>query len=287
MIRQHIKIAMMQMILPVILLSGIFNTVNAAEKVETLKVCADPFMLPFSNNEEKGYENRIAELFAEKLGAELEYTWFPQRIGFIRNTLKKEVGTSGKFACDLVITVPSSFELAATTKPYYTTSYVLVYKKGIGLDDLTDPQMFSEFAKEHKPDIKFGVSDRGPGQLWAMTQGMMSSDHMVAYQGQPGDAKVHPGQRMIEDIAAGKIDAAVIWGPTAGYYAKQFKGQHEFVLLPIPDDKSNREMKYTYSMSMAVRYGEKEWKETINKLIDENGEAIDKILTDYGIPLVK
>jgi mxaJ protein len=287
MIRQHTRISMNQILLSAVLLAGFFNMPNAAEKVETLKVCADPFMLPFSNNEEKGYENRIAELFAEKLGAELQYTWFPQRMGFIRNTLKKEEGTSGKYACDLVITVPSSFELAATTKPYYTTSYVLVFKKGTGLDDLTDPQMFSEFAKEHKPDIKFGVSDRGPGQLWAMNQGMMSSDHMVAYQGQPGDVRVHPGQRMIEDIAAGKIDAAVIWGPTAGYYAKQFKDQQEFVLLPIPDDKSNREMKYTYSMSMAVRYGEKEWKETINKMIDENSEAIDKILTDYGIPLVK
>ncbi len=263
-----------------------FNIPIAAEEVAKLKVCADPFMLPFSNNEEQGYENKIAELFAEKMGVELEYVWFPQRIGFIRNTLKKEEPAgSGKYACDLVITVPSSFELAATTKPYYTTSYVLVYKKGRGLDGLTDPQKFSEYTNEHKPHIKFGVTDRGPAQLWAFYQGMMSSDHMIPYQGQPGDAKTHPGKRMMDDIVSEKIDAAVIWGPTAGYYAKQYKGDSEFVLLPLPDDKRNREMKYTYSMSMAVRYGEKEWKEKINQLIDENRKEIRQILEDFGVPL--
>lgn len=265
---------------------SIATVASAAEKTPKLKVCADPYMLPFSNKEGEGYENKIAELFAEDMGAELEYAYFPQRYGFIRNTLKKEIGSNGEYACDLAMTVPSAFELAATTKPYYTTTYVLVFLKGSGLDDLKKVNDFDDYVKENKPDIKFGVVDRGPGQLWAYYQGMMSSDHMVPYQGQPGDVKSHPGQRMMEDIAAGKIDAAVVWGPTAGYYAKQYQGDKEFVLLPVPDDDKNPQMKFVYEMSMAVRYGEKEWKDKVNQLIDDNQEGIRAILEEYGIPLV-
>ena len=139
-----------------------------------LKVCADPYMLPFSNKEEKGYENRIAELLAKKLGAKLQYTWFPQRLGFIRNTLKAEEGDSYK--CDLVITEPENFDLAATTKPYYTTSYMLVYVKGRGLDEVTQPEMLAKVVEGGK-NIKFGLADQGPAQLWVFYQGLM--DKMV------------------------------------------------------------------------------------------------------------
>lgn len=253
-----------------------------------LKVCADPYMLPFSNNEEQGYENKIAELLARKLGVKLEYTWFPQRMGFIRNTLKKEASDGdGKFKCDLVITVPSSFELAATTEPYYTTTYVLVYAKGRGLDEITDPDTFGDYVSEHKPDIKFGVPDRGdPAQLWAFYQGLMGSDNMVPYKGQPGDVRYHPGELMMEDIANGTIDAAVIWGPTAGYYAKKLNDKAEFVLLPLKNTSKNAEMRFTYNMSMAVRYGEKEWRNKVNELLQENKDEIRNILVDYGVPLV-
>lgn len=266
-----------------------YQTVAVADSgiPDKLKVCADPYMLPFSNNEEQGYENKIAELFAEKLGLELEYTWFPQRIGFVRNTLKKEVGSSGgKYACDLIMNVPSGFELAATTKPYYTTAYVLVFAKGRGLDDLKDAQNLGEYVKEQKPDLKFGLADKGPQQIWAVYQNLLGN--MVPYQGQVGDVKVHPGKLMMDEIIAGNIDASVVWGPTAGYYARQYKDKAEFVLLPLPDqDRRNRELKFTYSMSMAVRYGENEWKEKINQLIDENKDEIHSILRDYGVPLLE
>lgn len=259
------------------------------EMPNKLRVCADPYMLPFSNNEEQGYENKIASLFAEKLGLELEYTWFPQRMGFVRNTLKKEVdSSSGKYACDLIMDVPSDFELAATTKPYYTTSYVLVFARGRGLDELKDAQNLGEFVKENKPDLKFGASDKGPQQLWAFYQDLLGN--IVPYQGQTGDLKVHPGKLMIDEIVKGNIDAAVVWGPTAGYYAKQYKENEgiDLAMLHLPDqDRRNRELKFTYSMSMAVRYGENEWKEKINQLIDENRDEIHKILKDYGVPLVE
>jgi len=251
-----------------------------------LKVCADPYMLPFSNQEEQGYENKIAELFAQKMGVELEYTWFPQRLGFIRNTLTSDEG-GGKFKCDLVMSVPDKFELAATTEPYYTTTYVLVYAKGRGMDEVTKPEMLEPFVKEKKPDLKIGLSDLGPAQNWVFHNELMGN--MVPYQGQPGDPKVNPGQKMIEEIVAGNIDATIVWGPTAGYYAKKYKDQAELVLLPLNEDKEgkNPNLRFKFSIAMGVRHADKEWKAKVNQLIKENKEEIDKILIEYGIPLVE
>ncbi|MCZ6802626.1 MAG: quinoprotein dehydrogenase-associated putative ABC transporter substrate-binding protein [Proteobacteria bacterium] len=278
-------------IISVILLSTFFLQAVFAEDelpdAEYLKVCADGYMLPFSNKKEEGYENKIAQLFAKKLGLKLKYEFFPQRMGFIRNTLRAESEERPGYKCDLVISVPSSFELAATTEPYYRSTWVLVFAKGRGLDDVTEPQMLAKVIKENKPDFKIGLPDRGsPAQLWVFYQELMS--YMVPYQGQPGDIKVSPGHTLIKDIIDGKIDAAIIWGPTAGYYANKYKDRAELVLLPVKDDtKKNREMKFSYSISMAVRYGEKAWQEKINNLIKENQTEIEKILTDYGVPLVK
>lgn len=252
---------------------------------EYLKVCADPYMLPMSNKKGEGYENKIAELFAKKLGLKLKYEFFPQRMGFIRNTLRAESEEGPGYKCDLVINVPSNFELAATTEPYYSTSYVLVYAKGRKLDDVSVAENLAKIVEDQKIDLKIGVADRGPAQLWVFFQNLMG--YMVPYQGQPGDAKIAPGHSQIIDIVDGKIDAAVVWGPTAGYYAIQYKDKAELIMLPVKDDvKTNREMKFTYSNAMAVRYGEKEWKDTINKLIKENKTEIEKILTDYGVPLI-
>ena len=262
---------------------SISNILFAADDGKYLKVCADPYMMPFSNKNGEGYENKIAQLLASKLGMEVKYTFFPQRIGFIRNTLRAEEGDGYK--CDLVITVPDKFELAATTDPYYTTSYVLVYVKGRKLDDLKSPEMLSDIVNKEGKDIKIGLSDRGPAQMWVFYNELMSN--MVPYQGQPGDPKVIPGQKLIEELIAGNIDATIIMGQSAGYFAKKYKDQAELVLLPLKDDPRSAEMKFTYNFSMAVRFGEKEWKEKINTLIKENKDEIEKILIEYGIPIIK
>ncbi len=281
----------MKKIIAILLSTLLYQSVSAEEvlpDVEYLKVCADPYMLPFSNKKGEGYENKIAELLAKKLGLKLKYEFFPQRMGFIRNTLRAESEEREGYKCDLVINVPSSFELAATTEPYYRTTYVLVFAKGRKLDDVTEPDMLAKVIKEKQlDDIEIGLSDRGdPAQLWFFYQNLMG--YITPYQGQPGDPKVNPGHTLIKDIVNGKIDVAIIWGPTAGYYAEVYKDKAELVLLPLKDDvKKNRQMKFSYSNSMAVRYGEKEWKEKINNLIKENKVEIEKILTDYNIPLVK
>ena len=280
----------MKKIIAILLFTFLSNTSYADKSVypdpEFLKVCADPYMLPMSNHKEEGFENKIAELIASKLGLKLKYEFFPQRMGFIRNTLRKESEDGPGYKCDLVINVPSKFELAATTEPYYTTTYVLVYAKGQKLDAVTEAEMLGKIVEENNLKPKIGVTDRGPGQLWVFYQNLIG--YMAPYQGHPGDPKIDPQHEMLKDIVDGKIDAAVIWGPVAGYYAKKYADKAELVLLPVKDDvKKNREMRFSFSNSMAVRYGEKEWKEKINSVIKENKAEIEKILTDYGVPLVK
>ena len=252
---------------------------------EYLKVCADPYMLPFSNKDGEGYENKIAELFAEKLGRKLKYSFFPQRIGFIRNTLKAESEEGLGYKCDLVISVPENFELAATTDPYFTSAYVLVYAKGRKLDSITEPSQLDAFVNEQGNKVRMGLADRGPAQLWVFHNNLIGT--IVPYQAQPGDPKVNPGKQFIDDIVSGDIDAAIVWGPTAGYYAKQYADKAELILLPLQDDPSKPEMRFTYSFSMAVRYGENEWKDKINQLIRDNKVQIKEILTSYGVPLVE
>ena len=262
------------------------NNVSANDHLadpEFFKVCADPYMLPMSNQNGEGYENKIAELFAEKLGLELKYEFFPQRIGFIRNTLRAE-SNNNNYKCDIVMNVPSSFELAATTEPYYSTTYALVFAKGRNLDSVIDPTSFIEAVKTSKEKVKIGLSDVGAAQLWVFYNGLMS--YITPYQGQPGNPKANPAKTLIDDIVAGKIDATVVMGQSAGYWAKQHKDKVELVVLPLKDDPE-KNIRLTYSFSMAVRYGEKSWKETINKLIKENQKEIENILVDYNIPLVK
>ena len=252
--------------------------------ITALKVCADPFMLPFSNTKEQGFENRIAELLADRLGVPARYEFFPQRMGFIRNTLRAEAEDGPGYKCDLVINVPESFELAATTAPYYTTSYVLVYAKGRGMDSVTAPEMLGELVNKQGLKIKFGLADRGPAQFWVSQHGLMGS--IVPYQGQPGDARVNPGETLIKDILSGKIDATVAWGPTAGYFAGRGKARDKLVVLPLRDDPESAYLRFEYSMAMGVRYGEKAWKDTIDRLLRENRSEIDAILREYGVPLL-
>jgi len=188
------------LILTILFLSG---GVVVAETRTSLKVCADPYMLPFSNQDLSGYENKIAALFAEQLGLEVKYEFFPQRIGFIRNTLRAESEQGIGYKCDLVITVPSNFELAATTQPYYTSTYMLVFAKGRGVDEVSEPGMLAKVIKDNNVPFKIGLADKGPGQLWVFYQELMG--YMTPYQGQPGDPKVNPGQVLIKDIVDVKL----------------------------------------------------------------------------------
>jgi len=284
MIPDRVLTQMMNRILFLALALGISTpVVSVADTApDVLKVCADPYNLPYSNREKAGFENKIAELFASKLGVPLKYEWFPQRMGFIRNTLKSQ-GSDGEFKCDLVMGVPDRFELAATTKPYYASTYAFVYARGRGLDAVIQGGDIEDIPDEVKQQIRVGAFDRGPGQLWLFKHGLFS--RMQPYRAQSGDLKVNPID-ILDDIVANKVDATVIWGPIAGYYAKKNADVIDLAVIPLASGRDNPEMKFDYNIAMAVRYGEDEWKSRVNALIDSNLDEIHDILRDFGVPLI-
>ena len=246
-----------------------------------LRVCADPYNPPLSDDQEGGFENRIAELLAKELGVPLEYTWFPQRRGFIRNTLRAEL-RDGVYKCDVVIGVPAAYELTATTVPYYASTWALVYARGRGFD-LDVPEAVDALPAEQRAQIRAGVFDLGPGQIWAYKHELM--EQAVPYVAQPGDAQVSPVETMIRDIVADKIDMGFVWGPIGGVFVRQ--QESVLVLLPMTEsDPKLPEMKFHYNISMGVRHGDKAWKQRLNRFITERRQQIEAILSDHGVPLV-
>ena len=249
-----------------------------AEERKALRVCAPPHNMPISAKTEQGYENKIAELFAEKLGLPLEYVWFPQRIGFIRNTLRFNNTPDESYICDIVMGVIENFELAATTKPYLRSTWAMVYVKGRGLDFIQSQDDLKGLTDEQKSKLRIGVWDKGPAPDYVYLRGLM--DYATPYQIMSGDTERNAGRIIEDDLIQDKINLTFVWGPIAGYYAKTIK-DHEIVVIPMRDELR---VPFEYQISMAVRYGENEWKEQVNQLIDDNREEIDKILDDFGVP---
>jgi quinoprotein dehydrogenase-associated probable ABC transporter substrate-binding protein len=245
---------------------------------KVLRVCQDPNNLPFSNRAEAGFENKIAALFAQELGWKLEHTWFPQRIGFIRNTLRAKVENSSRFKCDLVIGVPAGFELAATTRPYYHSSYALVYVKGKGLDGVHKLDDLLALKPEQRGRLRFGAFEASPVTEWLLQNKLM--EQVDWYQSQTGDAEQYPGQIIERDLASGKIDAAFVWGPIAGYFARNTRAA-PIVAVPLT---SRPGMKLDFEIAMAVRQSDKEFRQRIDQLIEANRSKIAAILDDYGVP---
>ncbi len=247
---------------------------------KVLRVCQDPNNMPFSNRAEAGFENKIAALFAQELGWKLEHTWFPQRIGFIRNTLRAKVENSDRFKCDLVTGVPAGFEMAATTRPYYHSSYALVYVKGKGLDGVHGLDDLLALKPEQRRKVRFGAFSSSPVTEWLVRSRLI--EQVDWYQNQTGDAEQYPGQIIERDLASGKIDAAFVWGPIAGYFARHTRVA-PIVAVPLA---SRPGMKLDFDIAMAVRHGDKAFRQRIDQLIDANRSRIAAILDDYGVPQV-
>lgn len=264
----------------VVFLYVIAGGVSAAERT-ALKVCADGNNMPFSNKQQEGFENRIADLFGEKLGLPVEYTFFPQRMGFIRNTLRNQLEHGG-YKCDLVVGVPENFQLAATTKPYYRSHYVLSYIKGRGFDSIRNAEDAVRLPDDIKDGIRFGLYDRGPAQLWVHKNDLMSQ--AIPYQAQPGDTRVSVGE-MMDRLIDNEVNMTIIWGPFAGWWRKK-TDDVEIVNIPLMNLPDEPEMRFEFNISMAVRYGDMEWKERVNKFIDNHRDEIQAILDDYNIPTI-
>ncbi len=251
---------------------------NAADK---FKVCADPLNPPYSTKKQDGFENKIAALFAKKLGQEVEYTWFPQRIGFIRNTLRVELKEgSGNYKCDVVMGVPAGYELTLTTKPYYRSQYLLLIAKGRGFDEITQPEQLATLPLLKQEQLKIAMFDRGPGTAWLQKQGLL--DQGIPYQTMTGDDKNNTAMTIAKDLKTKKIDMAILWGPMAGYVLSQSPAD-SYIVLPM---ESSKAMKFDFSMAMGVRYGDKARKVVLDKLILENQAEINKIIRQYQVPLL-
>ena len=276
------RILFMRFSLPLILASAIcFSSLPAfaaSPERKAFRVCADPNNLPFSNNKREGFENKIAELFAKELGLPVEYTWYPQRMGFLRNTLRASL-EGGGYKCDIIMGVPSNYGETATTIPYYRSAWVMMYVKSKGLDNVKAPQDILKLPNLHS--LKFGLFGGSPAADWVLKYNLM--DQMVPYRLQTGAIEDYTGKVIIDDLLPGNIDVLFIWGPIAGYFTKQ----HPELALVSMQSENEKDVTFDFAISMGMRQPDKEWKEQINKLIEQNQDKINAILTDYGVPLVK
>jgi quinoprotein dehydrogenase-associated probable ABC transporter substrate-binding protein len=251
---------------------------------EKFKVCADPFNPPYSTKNKDGFENKIAELFAKKLGQTVEYTWFPQRIGFVRNTLTASIKDSDVdsqvFKCDVIMGVPAGYDLTLTTAPYYQSTYVLLIAKGRGWDDIKDAAQLANLPLQRQEAIKIAMFDRGPGTTWLQKNGLLGQG--IPYQGMTGDDKNNVAMQIEKDLKAKEIDMVILWGPMAGYVISQ-SPKNSYMMIPM---KSTSGMKFDFAMAMGVRNGDKARKSTLDKLIAANADKIKSIITGYNIPLL-
>ena len=244
---------------------------------QAFRVCQDPNNLPYSNTKGEGYEDKIAALFAKELGLPLKYYFFPQRMAFIRNTLRFKL-PGEDYPCDIVMSVPKGFDQVSATQPYYRSTYALVFPKGRKLDSVKSGEDFLALPKEVLQTLKIGLFDRSPAAEWLVRHDL--TDQGVPYRILNADPERYPGEIIEKDLVAGKIDVAIVWGPIAGYYATKVKSEPLAMVLL----KSEKNVKFDFEIAMGVRYGEKEWKQQIEQLIEKNKTQIRAILIEYGVP---
>jgi quinoprotein dehydrogenase-associated probable ABC transporter substrate-binding protein len=245
-----------------------------AAQSHDLRVCADPNNLPFSNRQEEGFENKLARMVGDALHADVRYTWMPQRRGFIRRTLN--AGT-----CDVVMGVPSGYEMVTTTKPYYRSTYVFVYRKHAyaELRSFDDPVLRR---------LKIGVhafnsdgANTPPAHALA-ARGLVNN--LVGYLMWDVDSVQSPAGRIVDAVAKGDIDVAIVWGPFGGYFAKHAATALDVVSVSPAIDRSR--IPFEYDVSLGVREGDYRLQTELEHVLESKREAIRKLLDDYGVPLV-
>ncbi len=232
-----------------------------------LRVCQDPANMPFSNEAAQGFENRIAELLAHDLNLPLEYTWFPQVMGFVRNTL-------GAKKCDVVIGYAAGSDAVQNSNPYYKSAWAFVYRKGgdlDGVETLTDARL---------KDRRLGIVAGAPPTTILAENGLIG--RAKSYALAVDRRYKSPAEGMIHDIATGEIEGGVLWGPIGGYFAKS--SPVPLVVVPLVKEREGPPM--TYRISFALRHGENNWKHRLNDFITAHQKEIWKILQGYGVPLL-
>lgn len=262
-----------------LLAAGTAFAQDAAPQRNALRVCQDPNNLPFSNTKGEGIENRIAEVFGKALGLPVTYYSFPQRMNFVRNTIRYKL-PGEDYPCDIIMGVPVGFDQVSVTKPYYRSTYAMVFPRGKGLDAVKTPDDFLKLDRATLSKLRIGVYDRSPASEWLAKHGLVENG--VPYAMLNADPAQYPGEIIERDLSEGRIDVAIVWGPIAGFFAHRVK-QPELVVVPM---KSEPGVKFDYQMAMGVRYGEREWKQQVESLIEARRGEIASILKEYGVPVV-
>jgi quinoprotein dehydrogenase-associated probable ABC transporter substrate-binding protein len=238
--------------------------------------------MPQSDKNGAGYENKLAEALAKDLGKKVAYTYFPQRMGFVRHTLNGRDDATGAFKCDLIIGVPKGYELTATTQPYMRSTYALVVPARAQVGKLQAPEDLLKLPRERLEKLRFGIFARTPATDWLLRNGLI--DHAALYAPQSGDPDEHPAGIIERDLTNGKIDVAIVWGPVAGFLADRHKGADGWTVVPF---KVDPQIRFDYEIAMGVRFADKEWKSTLDQWIGGHKPEIDQILVSYHIPLLE
>jgi mxaJ protein len=255
----------------VIAIAVLCTLAGCGRRVPPLRVCADPNNLPFSNARGEGFENRIAELLAADRHARLQYTWWAQRRGFVRNTLADGV-------CDVIMGIPSATDVVLTTRPYYRSTYVFVSRadRWLMLGSLDDPQLRR---------LRIGVQMIGddfantPPAHALAARGLRQN--VVGYSVYGDYSQPHPLSRIVDAVSDGAVDAAVVWGPEAGYFARL--APVAMTIAPVMP-QVDRALPFAFDISIGVRKGALGLRDELNEFLERRRTEIDDILSAFGVP---
>ena len=256
-------------------LSGCSTPEAGAVAARELRVCADPNSMPYSNDREEGFENRIASLLADEMDASLSYVWWPQRRGFVRNTLREGI-------CDVVIGLPSSMEMALPTRPYYRSTYVFLTRadRGIEISGLDDPILH---------DLRIGLHligddySNSPAAASLARRGMV--ENLIGYSVYGDYGQPNPPARLVSAVAEGEIDVAVVWGPIAGYFSSLDSVPME--MTPVTPQVDLPFIPFVYDISVAVERSDTTLMEEVEVALASRGPEIRAILEEYRVPLAR
>lgn len=235
-----------------------------------LHIAADPNNLPFSNDREEGFENKIARLIAHDLGAQIDYTWWAQRRGFFRDAIKH--GES-----DLVMGVPTSIERVITTRPYYRSTYVFIFRADRGLDIRSFDDPILRKLKIGIPLVG-GSSNSPPGQALA-NRGII--DNVTGYTLYGDYRESNPSSEIVTAVAKGDIDVAIVWGPLGAYFAKRQNPPLKVVPIDAPPESSTP---FAYDIALGLKRDKPELKKQIDEILVRRKAEIEKILDEYDVP---
>ena len=251
------------------------GTAPAHAPAPPLRVCADPNNLPFSNARGEGFDNRVAELLARELGTRVEYTWWAQRRGLVRNTLKAHT-------CDVLLDVPVGWDPVLATRPYYRSTYVFAWRRERALDlaSLDDPRLRT---------LRIGVQlvgDNGvntPPAHALARRGIVDNVRGYPIYGDYG--RPNPGAQILEALAAGDIDVALVWGPFAGYFADRLAAP--LAWAPLSPSIDPPALRFTFAMAVGVRKDDAALRDRLQAALDQRADDVRAILDAYAVPRVE